>query len=222
MYLISLEEVKLLEREAIRVQARIQNLKANLSQARQPLTRNQLITILRSSLNEALKDVRRTERTFNELGRDTLMFTPGKIFFADLQSSYRHALEDLTHTQAGSQIEPRLQKITFRDEPRYPALAQGPLRVLEQNELAYSVVVNKKNLTFDLEVNSVPSGATVFFWRRGDSERKNNKPTNSTVTELPYAIWFVRFQLPGYKDEEREHDPFREPNHVLNVELHKQ
>jgi hypothetical protein len=107
------------------------------------------------------------------------------------------------------------------DEPRYPPLAQGVLRVLEQNELAYSLVANKEGLTFNLEVNSVPAGATIFYWHRGDEERKNNNPTNSTIASLPYAIWFVRIQMPGYKVEEREHDPFREPNHVLNVELHK-
>ena len=110
----------------------------------------------------------------------------------------------------------------FVGQPRYPTLAQGPLRVLEQNELAYSVVANNGDLTFDLEVNSAPQGATVFFWRRGDSERKNNKPTNSIIPALPYAIWLVRFQIPGYRNEEREHDPFHEPNHVLKVELHKQ
>jgi hypothetical protein len=29
----------------------------------------------------------------------------------------------------------------------------------------------------------------------------------------------VKFEKSGYRAEEREHDPFREPNHVLDVNL---
>jgi hypothetical protein len=221
-------QIQLLRLEAGGVQARIQTLKADLARVQPPLKRDQLIAFLRRNLNEALEAVGRTELSFHKLGGPQSNLEAGKVFFADLQASYRQALEDLARAQAQIRIEPRVDQVSFvnasqttTNQPRYPAIAQGVLRVLEQNELAYSVVANKEDLTFNLEVNSIPAGATVVFWRRGDSERKNNKPTNSTIPSLAYAIWFVRFHVPGYKDEEREHDPFREPNHVVTVELQK-
>lgn len=221
-------QVQLLRQEAVRVQTRIQTLKANLTKIQPQLKREQLITLLRRYLNEALDAVERTERSFNDLKGSEPELLAAKVFFEDLQTSYRQALEQLANAQAQAQNEPLFQVVTLatetqikRDPIAYPLLAQVALRVLEQNELAYNVVANKESLTFDLEVNSIPAGATVYFWRRGDPERKNDKPTNSTIPSLPYAIWLVRFQAPGYRDEEREHDPFREPNHVMTVELQK-
>jgi hypothetical protein len=102
----------------------------------------------------------------------------------------------------------------------YPAIAQSVLRALEQNELAYSIVADSGRLTFDLDVKSVPTGAVISYKRRGDDYRRNADPTDATIKALPYAIWVVQFQKTGYQNEEREHDPFREPNHVLTIELH--
>jgi hypothetical protein len=219
---INPSQIQLFRREALSLQTKIQLLKANLVLLPKPTKRDQLIDILRRNLNDALEAVQRTEKSFNELGASQIDLSAAKTFFADLRLSYQLALHDLLHTIAELELIPAFRTASFVDEPRYPALAQGPLRVLEQNELAYGLVVNKEDLTFSLEVSSVPAGATIFYWRRGDPERQNNKPTNSTIASLPYAIWLVRFHLDGYKDVEREHDPFREPNHVLNVELQKQ
>jgi len=204
--------------EALAVQARIQTLKSNLNKTPKP-SRTQLIAILQKDLTEALQALERTEQSFVELGGNDSVLEAGKVFFADLKASYRQVIKDVAVTTI-QRNDTAFVKTGFVDQP-YPLLAQGPLRVLEQNELAYSLVASKEDLTFNLEVGSVPAGATVFYRRRGDSERQNNKPTNSTIASLPYAIWLVRFHLDGYKDEEREHDPFRESNHVLNVELHK-
>ena len=173
---INPSQIQLLRREALSVQAKIQTLKANLARIQPPPKRDQLITILQRALNEALEAVQRTERSFNELAGARSELAAGKVFFADLQANYRQTLQDLVHAQAQIGIDMRFVDVSLFDEPRYPALAQGTLRVLEQNELAYSIAANKEDLTFNLEVNSVPAGATIFFWRRGDSERKSNNP----------------------------------------------
>lgn len=219
---INPSQLQLLRREALNVQARIQVLKANVVRMQEPAKRDQLIGILRGNLNDGLEAVQRTERSFTELGAGQSTLEAGRVFFADLRASYRQALQDLASIRGQVGISTKFLIMRFVRLQGYPALAQGPLRVLEQNVLAYSVVATKGDLTFDLEVNSAPQGATVFFWRRGDSQRKNSKPTNSVIPALPYAIWLVRFQVPGYRDEEREHDPFREANHVVSVEMHKQ
>jgi hypothetical protein len=108
---------------------------------------------------------------------------------------------------------------TETPRPRYPILAQAVLRALEQNELAYKIVADTGTLVFDLDVASNPAGATVSYRRRGDRYHLNPSPTNTVVRGLPYAIWTVRFQKSGYREEEREHDPFRDPDHVVYVEL---
>jgi hypothetical protein len=98
-------------------------------------------------------------------------------------------------------------------------LAEAILPAFEQNELAYKVVADTGSLTFDLEVNTAPEGADVSYRRRGDSFEKLQNKTNSSIKALTYAIWFVRFEKTGFRTEEREHDPFHEQNHVINVEL---
>jgi hypothetical protein len=67
----------------------------------------------------------------------------------------------------------------------------------------------------------MPAGAEISYKRRGDAFQQNPSPSNSVIKSLPLAIWTVRLQKPGYRDEEREHDPFREANHVINVELQR-
>jgi hypothetical protein len=101
-------------------------------------------------------------------------------------------------------------------------VAQAALRPFEQNELAYQIVADTQSLTFDLSVNSNPAGAAVCYHRRGDPCHPNSDPTDTVIKSLPYAIWLVQFQKVGYRTEEREHDPFREPNHVINADLQPQ
>ena len=98
-------------------------------------------------------------------------------------------------------------------------MAEAALRPFEQNELAYKTVADAQSLTFDLTVKSNPDGAGVRYHRRGDPCHPNPDTTNTTIMSLPYAIWLVQFQKAGYTTKEVEHDPFREPNHVINVEL---
>jgi len=95
------------------------------------------------------------------------------------------------------------------------------LRPMEQNELAYKVVADEGSLVFDLEVDSTPEGAAVSYYRKGDPPHANPDPTRSTIHSLPYAIWIIHFEKTGYRSEDREHDPFREPNHLVHVDLQK-
>jgi hypothetical protein len=77
-------------------------------------------------------------------------------------------------------------------------------------------------LVFDLNANSNPAGAAVCYHRRGDPCRPNPEATKTVIKSLPYALWLVQFQKTGYSIEEREHNPFTDPNHVINVELRQQ
>jgi hypothetical protein len=68
-------------------------------------------------------------------------------------------------------------------------------------------------------VKSTPEGANICYYRRGDSCRPDPDLTNTTIKALPLAIWKVEFHNDGFNVETREHDPFRESNHVVEVTL---
>ncbi len=104
----------------------------------------------------------------------------------------------------------------------YSPLAQVVLSAYEHNELAYDSVADSGSLYFDLRVESVPPGANISYRRRGDDQYKtSSQPTDSTVDNLPRAIWVIRFQLSGWHEQEVEFDPFTEKEYVVNAKLKK-
>jgi len=183
------------------------------------------VDVVRQNIREALDSLDATESSFRRLAQADLKEDAARIFFADLRISYEEVQTELHKKIAGDQpgiIEVASLKHALQNSKAQletSVLLQLALRPLEQNELAYIKVADTQSLTFDLTVASAPAGATVSYRRRGDPYRQNSDPTNTVIKSLPYAIWTVQFQKPGYRAEEREHDPFREPNHVLNVEL---
>jgi hypothetical protein len=218
-------QAQLLRREAVQVQQRLRSLKAALAAGQEA---QQITNTLRRSVQESIQSLDATASAFHQLATDKSQPREAQVFFTDLRFSYNDALDELSKRAALDPEAPfpsiRLVSLDQRQskqrrDPRYPLLAQPVIRALEQNELAYSLVAETGSLTFDLEVDSVPAGAEISYKRRGDDYQQHASPTNSVVKSLPYAVWIVRIQKAGYRVEELEHDPFREPNHVINVEL---
>jgi hypothetical protein len=101
-------------------------------------------------------------------------------------------------------------------------IAQAVFRPFETNARAYALVADLKTLTFDLEVRSIPDGATISYSRRGDKKlTPHTSPTNSIVKGLPFAIWIFHFDKQGFKSRDIEFDPFTEPNLVMTIALDK-
>jgi hypothetical protein len=224
---INPSQTQLLRREAARLQQRIQDLKANLTKQANPAGSG-VVELLRANTKEAFQALEETQSTFHKLAGPESQAGAAEIFFGDLRKSYEDVLLDLERERTrpslgGSLGWPFLMVTTWTPTPqtRYPVLAQAVFRAFEQNELAYKIVSDSGTLVFDLDVSSSPTGATVSYRRRGDHYRQNVNPTNTVIKELPYAIWQVRFQKQGYREEEREHDPFRDPNHFVHVELQR-
>ena len=220
-------QTQLLRREATRLQLQIQQLKAELSSG--PSVRSGG-DILRKRVQEELSSLQETARKFRELSASGTTNDASDIFFSDLRVSYDEVLSALNHPQAArSQLRPFLIQAAFSvadgmgapSDAKYSLAALAVFRAFEQNELAYTLVADTGALTFDLAVSSSPEGATVSYKRRGDPYQPLPSPTNSVIKAIPYAIWIVRFQKPGFKDQEIEHDPFREPNHVVTADLIK-
>lgn len=216
---INLSQSQLLWREAANLQNKIQVLKAAISALPEGKHDVRVATILRQNVLDADKALEKTESEFLKLISTQSQEPTANIFFGDLHVTYRQALDRIGASSSWSppDFAPRIQNVG--QGARYPVLAEAVFRAFEQNELAYKVVADTGSLTFDLEVDTVPQGADVSYRRRGDSFAHLQNTTNSTIRSLPYAIWFVRFEKSGFRTEDREHDPFHEQNHVVNVEL---
>jgi hypothetical protein len=218
---VNLDQKQLLRREAGRLQVRIQQLKSTVAEYASANQHSALTSLLRQNLSDAVSTVKQTEAEFSRLAGDNGQRSNEEIFFDDLRRGYQSVISHLDRSKAASGGMGQLVRVSETDKSSVEPLLALALRPMEQNELAYKVVADEGSLTFDLEADSTPEGATVSYFRKGDSPRTNPDQTRATIPKLPYAIWILRFEKSGYKTEEREHDPFREPNHVVHVDLQK-
>lgn len=215
---INLSQAQLLRAEASKLQRQVQDLKALLSS---PI-RGGITGILGRNVQDALEALNSTEASFRKLATSgTPDVEEARVFFGDLRLSYEDAASTVRQstTLPSGELLRVSQSAVVRGD--YPPAAYAVLRSFEQNELAYKLVADTQSLVFNLDVQSVPAGATVCYHRKNDPCHPHPNQTNSTIPSLPYAIWIVHFEKPDYKAEDREHDPFREPNHLVIVELKK-
>jgi hypothetical protein len=223
---ITPSQVQLLRTSAIQLQLQIQEFKAAMD--RDQKNTKDVVKTVRTNIDGAINALNATQSSFRASAGPAPQQPAEQIFFDDLRASYQTVVDGLRNPRrAGASwwLEPITQTgsaQTPRPEVRDTILAQAALRPFEQNELAYKLVADAQSLTFDLTVESSPAGATVCYHRRGDPCHPNSEITNTVIKSLPFAIWFVEFHKKGYSTIEREHDPFREPNHVLNVDLGSQ
>jgi len=187
-----------------------------------------VVAVLSRSIQESLTALQARATRFRALSTDPQQSSASQIFFDDLRTSYNEAASNLYETAAsyGARSDLILIHSVSQGNPalteHYPAISQGVLRALEHNEIAYTMVAVGQSLFFDLDLSSMPPRAATALKRRGDAFKDSGRVTDCTVKSLPLAIWIIRFQKQGYIPAEREHDPFSEPNHVVNVVLKKQ
>jgi hypothetical protein len=223
---ISLSQAQLLRSEAMHVQSQIQEVKAKLVGLDN--LDAEVANILSKNISQSLDSLASTESTFIRLGSEDAQKKTAEIFFDDLRKSYQDALAETRRDKDRVWTHGSLNRVSLQSVPhaadtdaRYSLLALAGLRAFEQNELAYNVVADTRSLTFDLDVRSNPSDARVSYRRRGDTFTVNGDPTDTVIKKLPYAIWIVRFEKRGFKTQDREHDPFRESNHIVIVNLNR-
>jgi hypothetical protein len=218
---VNLDQKQLLRREAGHLQARIQQLKSTVSEYASANQHGAVTPLLLKNLSDAATALKQTEAEFSRLTTDNGQRTNEGIFFDDLRRGYEGVISHLDRSKATLGHGGALVRIAETEKPSVESLLALALRPMEQNELAYKVVADEGSLTFDLEVDSTPEGASVSYFRKGDPPRPSPDQTRATIPKLPFAIWIVRFEKSGYKTEEREHDPFREPYHVVHIDLTK-
>ncbi|MFY9559003.1 MAG: hypothetical protein WAQ52_02095 [Terriglobales bacterium] len=217
---VNLSQKQLLRREARRLEQRIQQLKSEVSNYVPSGGQKGLSSLLQRGLVDSINALKETQAEFGKLTTDKEQIPNAQIFFDDLYRTYDAAISHLGRFTAATAGGGHLMRISGTEKVGAEPLLSLALRPMEQNELAYNVVADQSSLIFDLEVDSTPAGATVSYSRKGDNHpTQSGSPTRSTIHSLTLAIWTVHFEKPGYKPEEREHDPFRESNHFVHVDL---
>ncbi|MGH9641010.1 MAG: hypothetical protein ACRD3Q_01155 [Terriglobales bacterium] len=218
---VNLSQGQLLRKEARLLQGRIQHLKSTVSEYVRADREGAVPRLLRQNLVESADAVRATQDEFLKLTTSEGQEVSADVFFEDLRRSYGDAISHFGRTNATLKEAAHLVRVSDKRKDGAEPLLSLALRPMEQNELAYKVVADEGSLTFDLDVDSTPEGAAVSYYRKGDPPHPNPDPTRSTIHSLPYALWIIHLEKAGYKAEDREHDPFREPNHVVHVDLQK-
>jgi hypothetical protein len=223
---VNLTQAQLLRRERARLQGQIADLKVAIAELEKSKSNNSdaLAKLLRTNINSALTALQTTEREFESSSKEE-QIPLSKIFFEDLRISYDAVLARIAHSfnRESSAFPPSFRLVFQENQAARPAYhpAEDTLHVLNRNQVAYETVADSLSLVFDLVVTSTPVGADILYFRQGDQPRKFQDPTNSTIHSLPKAIWTIRFEKEGYHTEQRDHDPFSEPNHVIHVDLQK-
>jgi hypothetical protein len=176
---------------------------------------------LQSALLAALEQVDQTETTFKAYGKENSNAPEVGVFFDDIRATYGNALSTVS--------ENRLSAKSPFVPASYPAKNPAPVKdraadavvgSLRHNAEAYTTAVSLNSVAFNLVVKSVPQGAKILFEREADPSFDTfPDPTNTTMPNLALAIWILKFQMEGKKEVTIKHNPFRDPNHVVVVEM---
>jgi hypothetical protein len=121
-----------------------------------------------------------------------------------------------------AQTDPRLvhvNGVTGGQSRRVNRASDLVLASIQHNVDAYQIVASSKYLTFDLEVYSDPRGATISYKLRGDEYKTVEHETDWIIRNIPRAVYFVRLQMQGCKDEEQRFDAITDPGTSIHVAL---
>ena len=223
---LSPSQVQLFRAEALALSRRLQELKGQID-ILQPKGEHPVILALTEAVDAELLRLFSTAEEFRKLNDHAKLQGVARVFFDDLEVSYRRIQLSLK----------KASLIAIRKQSLFQEVFFGPLqqrdtstlsgylareavyRTVEQNELAYNLVAETDDMSFNLKVLSSPPGAKISYGRRGDVFKVHPDPTNSMIESLPLAIWIVRFQKDSFKDAEREFNPFTERERVVSVTL---
>jgi hypothetical protein len=178
---------------------------------------------LRESVIVALRDVERTERSFNEARKQPSIPDAVNVFFDDIRHSYGEARKTLSVDErlpvdAGASIE----LASFSRATRGPGKHGDNVVIasIRRNAAAYSTVAAAGSMTFDIEIRSFPAGATVSYAKYADDEFElMDDKTNTILRNRPYAVWFVKFELAKHKTQTIKCDPYADSRHLVEAQL---
>jgi len=186
-------EVKLLQVQASLLRAKITRLRGELSEGNSEQSKQ----VLQQTVAEALQSVTETEEEYRKLAKS--QSPASNVFFDDIRSNYHDSLLRLS-TQRNS--GDHLQLVSAAPAGSLDNVASFVIGSILHNVNAYETAASKARLTFTLRLRSDPEGAKIFYRRKPDEFQSFSDVTNSSIENLPIAVWFVKFQKDGYEETE--------------------
>lgn len=205
---ISTAQVELLNERAGTIESLAANTRTKATVLASKSNLSEATYTLHGGVTRATAAVESLKRDFEERGdkgdsRDHRV--AADIFFGSIEKNLKYA-DDFTN-QYG------LDKFSIAKDTTVAAL--------NSTSSLFKAVADSGSLTFDLEVDSDPQDGDVSYKRTGESYAPHPKQTNTTIQNLAYAVWTVRVVKSGYQPQEKQHDPFRERNHLMHFTLVK-
>ena len=196
-------QVQLLRAEAARLTAKANLLKQQLIGSEGAAANN--LALLRNSVRQAKSDLDKTQASYKEEGVEPSSERAVNAFFDGIRFNYDEALKALSRVSARSRlVGPRLERVSGGLDDSSILASSGSDAVLASfsyNVTAYLVAASSATMTFNLEVVSVPKGATVSYKQRTDPDfTPVGQLTDCQIPNLYRAGYSIRFQKPGYEE----------------------
>ena len=189
-------QVQLLLEKADLLKAKAQHLRQQLSSGDIAANQDLMRKSLQTSLQEAMTELDATEKNYKEKGVDALSTPAINAFFDDIRFSDAEALKTLIEKFAQvPQTGPRLVQVNgfVGGQPRRSIRASDlVLASIQHNVDAYEIAASSKLLTFNLDVYSVPQGATISYRLGGGEYHPVDHETDWQIPNLPRAVYFIK------------------------------
>lgn len=209
--------------------------KLNARSSYSPELRDELITALQDA--DSLLPV--AKKGYIGLYEKAPILQP--TFFDDFHRSYLAAITELRDNHFGAHASARVQQgrlvfvqLSQHKPPEgdagndwlnhplngtYPLLANASIQLLNENIRAYLLISDSGLDTFSIRLASIPSGATISYWRAGTPPAILGKTTDIPSAIFPYAAWTFKFEKAGCEPITRTPDPYIDGKPEIVVEL---
>jgi hypothetical protein len=160
--------------------------------------------LLQTSVRRALDDLGKTEAEYKKEADLPASASAVDVFFDDIRANYKDALDALLKDSARSaRFAPELMRVNLAAVGAPSPLSHGSEAVLESilhHARAFEVAASSRVMTFNLDVYSEPTGATISYRQRLDPP--GFKPLDHTtdwhIPNVYHATYLVKFQKSGY------------------------
>lgn len=194
-------QVQLLRAEAERLTAKANLLKQQLSSEGTAAN----LALLQRNVNQEIRELDNTQAAYKKDGVGPSSERAVNVFFREIRFNYEQALKALSGNSARPRAAgPRLERVsTGLGDPSLFASGGSDVALgsFSYAATAYLVAASSATMTFNLDVESVPRGATVAYKQRTDlGFTPVGDVTNCQIPNLYRAGYSIRFQKPGFAE----------------------
>jgi hypothetical protein len=186
---------------------------------------------LRDSLNQANDIVMTASQQYVKVRNKSLPAPP--FFLEDFHLHFQDAITDLRPqgsvarqaAQSGASLEMASWEYSYGPQKAQPVhtaplLAIGVIDLLQKAVKAFTLTGTNGTFFFDVEIQSVPSGAKVYFTRLDHPYESFPTATDIPKETLQYAFWTLLFEKDGCVSSPPQLlDPYNDPAPKLKVTL---